>query len=222
MVFGREWRLRQRLTLAGLLGAMALGAGVGCADHDRPSEYGRQRPPVDQLDPRDRGLQSADVLKASDDITAALLSSPELRESDRRWTMVITGVEDLTRDHKFRGIDYNIFLERLRSNLSTQGRGQIRLIENRDKFYDTRSRELEPEREPGDQFGQGEISRNPNAQPAAPRAVSPDFGLYAKAIDMPNRGTTFYLINFIVTNLHTREQVFVDDYEVKVSRDHPQ
>src|SRR5436190_4030712 len=99
----------ERLLLSGLLGAMAVGAGVGCADHDRPTEYGKQRPPVDQLDPRDRGLQSPDVLKASDQITAALLASPELRQSDHRWTLVIDKVDDLTRDHKFRGTDYNIF-----------------------------------------------------------------------------------------------------------------
>lgn len=205
---------RSKVFLAGLLGMLALGAGVGCADTDRPSEYGRQRPPVDQLDRRDRGLQSADVQKASDDIAMALLSSPELRGSDRRWTMVISDVEDLTRDRKFRGIDYNIFLERLRSNLVNQGRGQIRLVENRDRFYDVRSRELESELEGADEFGQGEGSAR-----RAPAAVSPDFGLYAKALDMPNRGTTYYLINFIVTNLKTREQVFVKDYEVKVSRE---
>ena len=204
-----------RMTFSALFTALALGAGVGC-DTDRPTEYGRQRPPIDELDPRDRGLQSVDVLKASDEIAASLLSLPELRESDRRWSLVVTDVEDLTRDRKFRGIDYNIFIERLRSNLARQGRSQIRLIENRDRFYDTRSRELEGELE-RDEFGQGE-GRGPAA---APRAVSPDFGLYAKAMDLPNRGTTYYLIQFVVTNLRTREQVFVDDYEVRVSRERP-
>jgi hypothetical protein len=217
MVLGRNG-----LVFAGLLTTLALGAGLGCADTDRPTEYGRQRPPVDQLDRRDRGLQSADVLKASDEIAMSLLSLPELRNSDRRWTMVITDVEDLTRDRKFKGIDYNIFLERLRANLSKQGRAQIALIENRDKFYDTRSRELESELETtgGDEFGQGEGGQRGGVA-KAPQAVSPDFGLYAKAMDMPNRGTTYYLINFVVTNLKTREQVFVDDYEVKVARERP-
>ena len=198
-----------------LLMILGIGAGVGC-DTDRPTEYGRQRPPIDELDPRDRGLQSADVLKASDEIAMSLLSLPELRDSDRRWSLVVTDVEDLTRDRKFRGIDYNIFIERLRSNLARQGRSQIRLIENRDRFYDTRARELEGELE-ADEFGQGE-GRGPTR---APQAVSPDFGLYAKAMDLPNRGTTYYLIQFVVTNLKTREQVFVDDYEVRVSRERP-
>src|SRR5687767_9776735 len=169
-----------RFGLAVVMGAVALSAGC---DTDRPSDYGRQRPPVDQLDRRDRGLQSVDVLKASDEIAASLLSLPELRESDRRWSLVVTNVEDMTRDRKFRGIDYNIFIERLRSNLAKQGRSQIRLIENRDRFYDVRNRELEGELEPGDEFGQGEGSRGTGG--GAPQAASPDFGLYAKAMDLP-------------------------------------
>jgi hypothetical protein len=200
-----------------LFASLAMGAGgIGC-DTDRPTSYGRQRPPVDELDPRDRGLQSSDVLKASDEIAASLLSLPELRNSDRRWSMVVTNVEDLTRDRKFSGIDYNIFIERLRSNLARQGRSQIRLIENRDRFYDVRNRELEAEREPGDEFGEGQ-GGGPGG---APQATSPDFGLYAKAMDLPNRGTTYYLIQFVVTDLRTREQVFIDDYEVRVARERP-
>ena len=192
-------------------------AGLAC-DTDRPTEYGRQRPPIDELDSRDRGLQSADVLKASDQIVAQLLSLPELNESSKRWTLVITSVEDNTRDRKFRGIDYDIFLDRLRANISEQGRGRLALIENRDRFYDTRARELESELEDGDEFGQGEGGRGPAR---APEAISPDFSLYATAADLPNRGTTYYLLNFIVTNNRTREQVFVRKYEVRVSRERP-
>jgi len=206
-----------------LLGALALSLALvaGCADTDRPTEYGRQRPPIDQLDSRDRGLQSADVLQASDKIAMSLLSLPELRDSSRRWTVVVSHVEDNTRDRKFRGVDYNIFLDRLRANLAKQGRTQIALIENKDRFYDVRNRELENEREgPTDEFGQGEGPRG-GAGGGAPAAISPDFGLYLTANDLPNRGTTFYQLNFIVTNLHTREQVFVDDYSVKVARERP-
>jgi hypothetical protein len=218
-------RRPQRLVLAGLLGSLAFGAGAGCADHDRPTEYGKQRPPVDQLDPRDRGLQSADVLQASDKIIASLMASPELNQSSRKWTLVISHVEDRTRDKKFSGVDYNIFLERLRKNIAQQGRGRLALIENKDRFYDVRNKELEHEREPatGDEFGQGEAGPGGGGgtgpRPATP--TNPDFGLYLTASDLPNRGTTYYLLNFIVTNLKTREQVFVDDYEVRVSRDRP-
>ena len=206
---------RGRIVTAGILTALVAVTGIGCADTDRPTAYGRQRPPVDELDPRDRGLQAPDVRKAADEVIAELLSLPELQDSDRRWTVVIAGVEDRTNDRKFRNIDYNIFLEKLRANIAKQGRGSIRLIENRQAFYDIRADELESELEGGDEVGQGGDS----GPARAPQAVSPDFGLYATASDLPNRGTTYYLINFVVTNLRTREQVFVEDYEVRVSRD---
>src|SRR4051794_23420875 len=93
---------KQRPTLYRLMAALVPVAGVaGCNDHDRPTEYGKQRPPVDQLDSRDRGLQSADVLQASDQIVASLLASPELNNSSKQWTLVVSHVEDRTRDKKF-------------------------------------------------------------------------------------------------------------------------
>jgi hypothetical protein len=50
------------LTLA-LLAPLA-GAMIGCSD--KPHEYGKERPPVDEIDGRDTGLQSKDVVNASD------------------------------------------------------------------------------------------------------------------------------------------------------------
>jgi hypothetical protein len=200
---------------AGLLGFVISACVVGCADHDRPSEYGRQRPPVDQLDSRDRGLQSADVVQASDKIVTQLLASPELRDSKKQWMLVVSGVEDHTHDRQFRSVDYGIFLDRLRSNISEQGRGLITLIENRDRFYDIRNRELEGGgRGERDEFGQGEGTSGRGAQ----GAISPDLGLYLTAVDMPNRGTTYYVMSYRVVNLHTRVQVFDGRYEVKVAR----
>src|SRR5918993_3625310 len=115
----------------------ALPAGIllavfttGCG----PS-YEEQRPPIDQLDRRDRGLQSKDVLQASDSLAMDLLSLPMLNNSREQWTVVVDRVEDNTRDSLFRG-DYNIFLQRLQTNLGRQGRGRIALIENRSRFYD--------------------------------------------------------------------------------------
>ena len=194
--------------------ALSVGLGVlaGCQ-----SEYERQRPPLDEVVRGDRGLQSKDVLIASDQIAAILLSLPELNDSPRQWTLVVDKMEDNTIDRKFR-LDYDIFIERLRTNLSRQGRGRIRLIENREQFYGLRSRELESELETGggDEFEQGGDDRVGPAR--APRAVSPDFALYGKAFDLPNRATNYYAIQFDVVNLKTREQVFADQYEVRTSR----
>ena len=53
---------------------------------------------------------------------------------------------------------------------------------------------------------------------AAPGAYNPDYILYGKAIDMPNRSTNFYLLQFNIVNTHTRVQVWSRTYQVKVSR----
>ena len=195
--------------LVALVGTLGVLAGLaGCQ-----SEYDKQRPPLDQVDKRDRGLQSDTVLQASDQIAMSLLALPELNASERQWTLVVDRMEDRTIDEKF-NFDYDIFLERLRTNLARQGRGRVRLIENKQRFYDLRSRELEDVGGGGagaDEFGQGGAG-------GAPAPVQPDFALYGKAFDLPNRTTNYYMLQFDVVNLQTREQVFSDQYEVRVTR----
>ena len=174
----------------------ALAVAAGCA----PS-YEDQRPPMDQLDSRDAGLQSKDVIQASDALANDLLSLPELNESREQWTVVVDRVEDMTRDSLFQG-DYNIFLQRLQTQLARQGRGRIALIENRDRFYDVRSRELE---------GNPGTARTPDA-------INPDYAIYAKAMDLPGRGTTYYNLQFNLVDLARRQIIWTGDYEVRVSR----
>ncbi len=183
----------------GLLAAIA-----GCTQ-DKPQEYGGQRPDVDTLSSADSGLQSKDVVSASDKLARDLLAFRELRQSQTKWTIVVDRFEDRTLDRQF-STNYDIFLERLRSNLSELGQGQIRLIENRQRFQQLRDRELERER---DDMQQGAGN---------PPPVQPDYSLYGKAYDMPNRSTNYYLLQFDLTNLKTREQVWSRKYEVKVAR----
>lgn len=189
-----------------LLAIGLLAAITGC--QDKPHWYGEERPPVDTLDSRDSGLQSKDVVAASDRLARDLLALRELRRSTVQWTMVVDHVEDRTLDRQF-ATNYDIFLERLRSNLSELGQGSIRLIENKARFGQIRGRELDNER---DAFQQGA----PGGGGAAP--IQPDYAIYAKAYDMPNRGTNYYMIQFDVTNLQTREQVWSRTYEVKAAR----
>lgn len=179
---------------------------VGCAS-DRPHEYGRQRPPVDQLDDRDRGLQSKDVVAASDLMAQDLLALPELNASARQWLIVVDRVENRTVSDRF---DLNIFIERLRVNLAKYGRGRVTLIENRDKLRELQSRELEPA---ADDFQQG-----PGRTAPGPAGIQPDFALYGKIIEMPNRGTSYYLCEFSLTDLRNRVQVWTNAYEVRVER----
>jgi len=200
---------------------IGLSVSVGCY-HDKPHEYGRARPPVQDLDARDVGLQSKDVVQASDEMAQDILRAvPELNQTGHRWTVVVDRVENHTTDSRF---DLNIFLERLRVNLAKYGRSQIAIIENRDKFRDLQSRELEGGGGGGgggDEFGQGGSGGGGGGggKPApGPAGIQPDYALYAKIIELPNRGTSYFLCEFTITNFHTREQMWNGQYEVKVER----
>ena len=192
-----------RLTLATLtLGSILL---TGCSP-DRPDRYGEQRPPVDQLDNRDRDLQSKDVVAASDQMTASLLGDPALNADNKQWVMVVDRVDTSGVGARQ---DLDIFLRRLRVNLARQGRGRVQLIENRDKLRELQSRELDG---PADEFGQG-----PGPRPPAGR-LQPDYSLYAKVSALPNRGTNYYFFEFTVTDLKSGTQPWTDAYEVRVER----
>ena len=181
-------------------------ATLGCSS-DKPHEYGRQRPPVDQLDSRDRGLQSKDVVNASDQMAMDLLQLPELNASDHRWTIVFTGVRNETVSTRQ---NLDIFIQRLKSKVAVEGRGRVQIIANRDTFRDVQRRELEQER---DDFQQGGGRTSPG-----PAGIQPDFALEAVAMDLANRGTDYYNFEFRLIDLRTREQVWTNMYEVRVAK----
>lgn len=193
----------------GLLSMGLLIALAGCAS-DRPHEYGQQRPPVDRLDSRDRGLQSKDVVASSDQMAMDLLAEPGINRSSTRVLIVVDRVENLTSENRY---SLDIFLERLRVQLAKYGKGRVQLIENRDKLRDLQSRELEIGGG-SDPYGQtGSRGGSPG-----PAGIQPDFALYGRIMEMPNRATSYYLCEFTLTDLHTREQVWTNAYEVKVER----
>jgi Peptidoglycan-synthase activator LpoB len=193
-----------KLLAMGLL----LGA-VGCAS-DKPHSYGEDRPPVDTIDSGDRGLQSKDVVSSSDQMAMDLLALPELNASRTRWTIVVGHVENLT---SARRGDLDIFLERLRTRIAELGHGRVALIENRATYHKLQSDELEPSGG-GDQYGQG------GGDKSAPGSagIQPDFELYGRIMELPNRSTDYFLCEFTLTDLHTREQVWTRSYEVRTSR----
>ena len=184
------------LFLAGVLGIAAV---VGGCAKDEPHSYGKQRRPVDQLDEANRGLQSKDVVNASDRMAMELLADERLRQSNAKWTMVVMPAEDRTIDRRF-STNYDIFIERLRTNLAQRGKNTVALIENKARLANLRNKELD-----------GPVpSNNPRIQP--------DFALYAAVRDMPNRNTNYYLVQFTATDLRTGEQVWNGMYEVQVER----
>lgn len=172
--------------------SLSLLAVIGCSD--KPHGYGRAHPDVDSLDPRDRGLQAKDVVAASDQMAMDLLSCPELANSQSRWTIVATGVENQTLRRR---CNYDVFLERLRVNLAQQAHDRIQLIQNRDAYRNLQNRELE---------GGGAAG------------TQPQFALKGTVMDLPNRGTDYFLFTFDLNDLNTRETVWTGKYEVKVAR----
>jgi hypothetical protein len=198
-------RSRRSLLATALLGgAVMTFAAPGCG----PS-YSDQRPPLDELDKRDRGLQSKDVLAASDAMAMDLLALPELNDSRERWTVVVVPMQDKTSGRDFRS-SYEVFIRRLRTNLAKQGRGRVQLLENRDALYNVQEKELDKER---DDFGQGA-----GGNPSARQRIQPDYSLKGTAYDMPNRGTNYYQIEFELVNLKTGASEWTNAYEVRVAR----
>jgi hypothetical protein len=170
------------------IGLAAVAALAGCASDHTPEGYHRMRPEVTEISTRDRGLQSSEVVEASEKLAAEILSLPEVNQSSRRLTVVFTGLEDLTRR---RQIDYNIFLERLKTEISYKGRDRIAIVTNRDTFYRTRSAELDAPR-----------GAERDVPPAANR-IQPDFSLQGKVMDLPNRGTDYYLFTFSLADIRS-------------------
>ena len=119
---------------AKLLLSLGLVAGLisGCT-RDIPNEYGNQRPPVDTIDERDRGLQSKDVVSASDLMARDLLADEGLRRANAQWVMVVDRFEDHTVDRRF-NVNYDVFIERLRTNIGQYGKGNVTLVENKAKL----------------------------------------------------------------------------------------
>ena len=174
---------------------VTLAAGCGAPE--------QARQPVDELNPNDSGLQSRDVVGAADKISRDLLADPALNASSTAWTLVVSNMEDKTTDQVAR-INFDIFLQALKGNLAQKSGGRIQLIENKQQFHDIRNRELE--------------TNSPDQGSIAPQAISPDYALYGTAMDLPNRATNFYQIEFKVVNLHNRTIAFDRLYQVKVAR----
>src|SRR4051812_29151543 len=174
----------------------SIAALAGCSSDHKPDEYHRMRPEVSEISTRDRGLQSSEVVEASEKLAAEILALPEVNQSSRRMTVVFTNLEDLTRRRQF---DYNIFLERLKTEISYKGRDRIAIVTNRDTFYHTRNAELDPA--PGSRE-RDDYGRRGTVAPPANR-VQPDFSLQGKVMDLPNRGTDYYLFTFSLADIRS-------------------
>jgi hypothetical protein len=184
--------IRRALPLAAVT---ALLLAVGCATP--PPTYDEQRPATDQLSPGNEGLQSKDVVNATDQMCTDLLSQPALNASDHQWAIVLTGLTNHSADPEF---SYDAFSERLKAKLARLGHGRVALIENRSTYKNLQNQELEP-------------------GTAASAGTNPDYGLYITIDEMPNRATSYFLVTATLTDLRTRQQIWVSNpYEVQAAR----
>lgn len=196
------------MTRYAILVIVAGGFGLlaGCAS-DRPHDYGRERPPVGQIDERDKGLQSSDVVQSSDKVIEYMLALPDFNGPARK-TVVVTNIENKTSNPEF---NYDIFIQRLRTNMGQFGRDRLFLVENKERVGRLRNQEIETGGR--DPFGQGDGGTGPAVQ-----SVQPEFALYGVVSELRNRETSYFLFEFVLTNLKTREQIPLRPYEVKVAR----
>lgn len=189
-----------------LSGFVLAGSLAGCSQ-DQPARYGHERPSVSDLSYDDKGLQSKDVVDASDMLVQYLLQLPEFNGPNRQ-TVVFTRMENQTTNPRF---NYDIFLQRFKANVGQFGRDRIMVIENRARIQQQRSDELET---PADPFGQGGGTA---AGATPPSSVQPEWNLYGVVSELPNRGNRYYLFNFSLSNNFTREEIPLKQFEVKVN-----
>ena len=187
-----------RRSVVGLSLGLA-GLGLAACSENKPDDYARERPPVENLNSRDRGLQSSEVVEASDMLVQRILALPEVNRAPNRLTVVFTSLEDLTTTRQF---NYDIFLERLKTNISEQGRDRIAIVSNRDKFYGTRAAELDPARGERDDFAQGDGRNRGGGAPGANR-IQPDYALTGKVMELRNRGTSYYHFTFSLADIRS-------------------
>ena len=182
---------------------------VGCSD--KPHGYGQERPPVDQIDSRDRGLQSKEVVDASDLLVQKILALPEFNGPTRR-PIVVTNIDNKTTSPYF---NYDIFLQRLKTNIGEHGRDRIFLVDNRAHINKVRSSELETGGAAPDTFGQ--TDGHATGAPVPNTSVQPEWELSGTVSELPNRGTSYYHFEFSLNNVLTRETIPLA-YETRVLR----
>jgi len=193
-----------------VVAALALG-GVGCHD------YNDERPDVNSIDSRDKGLQSKEVIDSTDQMAASILGDPDLNNKPTQLMIVVGNIKDATNNSGAR-TNLDIFLRRLKVILQQKGRGRITLIVNKAELEEMQSKELDLQRGASDEFGQG---GNPNAGKTLPGRHQPDYMLNGQITELNNRGTSYFFLEAKIFGLKGPDsgiEVWNGGYEVKVAK----
>jgi len=195
-----------------LVAALATGGLVGC----HPT-YEDERPDVNSLDPRDKGLQSKEVVDSTDQMAASILGDPDLNAKPTQMLIVVGNIKDETNNSGAR-TNLDIFLRRLKVIIQQKGRGRFTLIVNKAELQELQSKELDLDTGAKDEFGQG---GNTNTGRTLPARRQPDYMLNGQITEMNNRGTSYFVFDFKIFGLKGADsgvEVWNGLYEVKVAK----
>jgi len=188
-------------TLAGLCLTAALAAGIGGCEKSRDE----MRPDMDTV-MTEGGLQSRDLREMTDKMAPDLLQIPQIVNNPYKVTIVVKGVKNGLEGEQGRDID--IFVARLAGLLNGHAaRDRVSFVEERATVDRFASQELGNH----DPFEEG--SRIQGGPPSP--TITPQFVLYGEFRSMRNSQTTYYLCQFKLTNLTTREIVWQNQYETR-------
>jgi hypothetical protein len=174
-------------------------AGVGCE-----KSRDELRPDMDRVMDGDRGMQSRDLREMSARLAPDLLACADVARNPYRVTIVMKGMDNKTED--MRGRDLTIYVAKLTSLLNTgQTADRLMFVENLAKLQAMRAQEgINP-----DPFGDA------GRVPTADQRLVPQYYLAGELYSMVNGRTTYYLVQFHLTNFSTGAQVWNGSYEVR-------
>jgi hypothetical protein len=188
----------KNLVVLTVAAGMAL-AGVGCE-----KSRDELRPDMDRVMDGDRGMQSRDLREMAARLAPDLLACADVARNPFRVTIVMKGMDNRTED--MRGRDLTIYVAKLTSLLNTaQTSDRLLFVENLAKLQAMRAQEGMS----ADPFGDA------GRVPTADQRLVPQYYLGGEIYSMVNGRTTYYLVQFSLTNFSTGAKVWNGSYEVR-------
>jgi hypothetical protein len=177
---------------------MAL-ASVGCE-----KSRDELRPDMDRVMDGDRGMQSRDLREMAARLAPDLLACNDVARNPFRVTIVMKGMDNHTEDMP--GRDLTIYVAKLTSLLNTsQTADRLLFVENLAKLQAMRGQEGMG----SDPFGDA------GRVPSGDMRMVPQYYLSGELYSMASGRTTYYLVQFHLTNFSTGAQVWNGSYEVR-------
>ena len=154
---------------------------------------------------RNTALDGVDLVAMTDQMARSLAAEPRVNEAlakHGKLSVVVQPVENHLTGEVLPAGQAEAFTARVRMLLSKHAPEKFTWVMNRDAYYRLRQKELE-----GVDLG------------PAPEAVSPEYALVARFRSITDetlkRRTASYLCVYELSNIHTRDVIWADQYEVR-------